>query len=246
LLAFAIPSSVTFGWMARNAHRTGVWTLSTDGPIDLYYYKAAGVVWYRSDKSFQTVQEDLGRELGWPRQYYTDVPPSLQPVMIRRAERILLADPAGTMVMTLRCFGWLAIVPVRGSLNEYLGTNAGASSYFAASGNVITRIREMFRSPLLTTIVVLQFLLMMFVWAGVARALAHLSRKSAVEKALIIIPFMLAIALLVLAAGPEAMARYRLPAIPLLAVLAAVGWFGEYRIVNHDLASSESFSAAMN
>ena len=41
LLAFSIPSLVVFGWMARNARWTGVWILSTDGPIDLYYYKAA-------------------------------------------------------------------------------------------------------------------------------------------------------------------------------------------------------------
>ena len=124
LLAFLIPSSVAFGWMARNAYRTGVWTLSTDGPIDLYYFKAAGVIWYRGDQSFQSVQDDLGRQLGWPQQYYTDVPPSLQPVMMRRAKHILMSDPAGTMIMTLRCLGWLAVVPVRGSLNEYLGANA--------------------------------------------------------------------------------------------------------------------------
>lgn len=44
LLAFTIPALVVFGWMARNARSTGVWILSTDGPINLYYYKAAGFV----------------------------------------------------------------------------------------------------------------------------------------------------------------------------------------------------------
>jgi len=230
LLAFAIPSFVPFAWMARNALGTGVWTLSTDGPIDLYYYKAAGVVWYRGDKNFEIVQKDFGRDLGWPAQSRNEVPPSLQPEMIRRTFQVIRNDPVAFLIMMLRSFGWLAIVPVRSRLDEFLGTNGGAESYSAATEHVTARIQEIVRSSLLTTLVVLQFLIMLFVWAGVARALASLGHMSALERILVLVPFILTVAFLGLSTGPESMARYRLPVIPLLAILAAAGWFGRFKI----------------
>ncbi len=233
LLAFVIPSLVAFGWMARNARWTGVWILSTDGPIDLYYYKAAGFVWYRSDKSFQAAQDDLGRELGWPMRNFTEVPPTLQREMIRRTIQIARNDPGASLIMTLRCLAWLAVVPERGNLNAYLGTDA-AGSYFAASGNVRERIREMLHSPLLTALVTLQFMMIVFVWTGVVRALVTLGPKSSHERCLILIPIILTVAFLGLAAGAESIARYRLPVVPLLAILAAIGWFGRFSIVRPD------------
>jgi hypothetical protein len=219
--------------MARNARSTGVWILSTDGPIDLYYYKAAGFVWYRSDKSFQSAQDDLGRELGWPMRNFTEVPPTLQHEMMRRTIQIVRNDPAASLIMTMRCFAWLAIVPERGNLDAYLATNAGGS-YFAASGNVRERIREMLHSPLLTALIGLQFLMIVFVWVGVLRALATLRHKSSLERSLILIPLILTFAFLGLAAGAESIARYRLPVVPLLAILAAIGWFGRFSIVHQN------------
>jgi hypothetical protein len=195
----------------------------------LYYFRAAGVVWFRGQKSFSTVQEELGRDLGWPMRDFQEAPASSQPVMTRRALQILQSDPLASIVMTLRCFGWLAIVPVRGSLNEFLGTKAGADSYLAASGNVTARIKQMFRSPLLTSLVTLQFILIVFVWAGVAKALASLLRKSFIERTLILVPLSLTILFLALSSGPESMARYRMPVVPMLALMAASGWFGRFR-----------------
>jgi len=238
LLAFVIPAVVVFGWMARNARSTGVWILSTDGPIDLYYYKAAGFVWYRSDKSFQSVQDDLGRDLGWPMRNFTEVPPALQREMMRRTIQIVRNDPGASLIMTLRCLAWLAIVPERGNLDAYLATDAGGS-YFAASGNVRERIREMLHSPLLTALVVLQFMMIVFVWAGVVRAFVTLGHKSALERSLILIPLILVFAFLGLAAGAESIARYRLPVSPLLAILAASGWFGRFMTSRHNADVSE-------
>ena len=233
LLAFLIPSLVVLGWMARNARTTEVWILSTDGPIDLYYYKAAGFVWYRSDKSFQSVQDDLGRDLGWPMRNFTEVPPTLQHEMMRRTIQIVRNDPSASLIMTLRCLVWLAIVPERGNLDAYLATNAGGS-YFAASSDVRERIREMLHSPLLTALVGLQFLLIVFIWTGVLRALVTLGGRSAQERSLILIPLILTFAFLLLASGAESIARYRLPVAPLLAILAGIGWFGRFSIVHQN------------
>jgi len=70
---------------------------------------------------------------------------------------------------------------------------------------------------------------MVFVWTGVARALVGLGLKPTLERRMILIPFLLAIAFLGLSAGAESVARYRIPVMPLLAMIAAVGWFGRFK-----------------
>jgi hypothetical protein len=239
VLAFAIPGLFLFGWMARNDQRTGFWSLSSIGPENLYYFRAAGVAWYRGDKTFQSVQEDFGREIGWPMRDFQGAPPSLQPVMVHRALQVIRNDPAASVIMTLRCFVWIAFVPIRGSLDAFLGTNAGATSFLAASGDLTARIHQMLHSTLLSVLVALQVVLIMLVWVGVILALARLSHRSSIAKALVLLPLFYAIVLLGLASGPEAIARYRLPAIPLLAMLAGVGYFGAFKFARLDRADRE-------
>jgi 4-amino-4-deoxy-L-arabinose transferase-like glycosyltransferase len=239
VLAFAIPGLFLFGWMARNDQRTGFWSLSSIGPENLYYFRAAGVAWYRGDKTFQSVQEDFGREIGWPMRDFQGAPPSLQPVMVHRALQVIRNDPAASVIMTLRCFVWIAFVPIRGSLDAFLGTNAGATSFLAASGDVTARIHQMLHSTLLSVLVALQVVLIMLVWVGVILALAYLSHSSSIAKALVLLPLFYAIVLLGLASGPEAIARYRLPVIPLLAMLAGVGYFGAFKFARLDRADRE-------
>lgn len=176
------------------------------------------------------VQEELRRAIGLPPGGNSDAPPALEPALIDRASQIIRNDPAAAIIMTLRCFAWLAIVPEHADLNAFLGTNAGANSYFAATGNVAARIQETLRSPLLTALVALQFMMMVFVWVGVARAVAGLGHKTAFERSMILLPFLLAIAFLGLASGAESVARFRTPVAPMLAILAASGWCGQFRI----------------
>jgi 4-amino-4-deoxy-L-arabinose transferase-like glycosyltransferase len=223
--AFALPAVVMGGWMARNAMRTGTWTLSTVAAINLYYFDAGGVVRYRSGQSLQAVMDGLARELGLPNaRDYSDTPAALEPQMVSHGLRILLHDPVATFIVTARTLAWLALVPDRGSLNELLGTDAGATSYLAATTQLHERIRRLWRSPLLTALVTIQFVLIVVTWIGVGRALADLRIKPAREAALILIPFSVALAMMILAAGAEAYPRYRMPAAPFLAMLAGIGW----------------------
>jgi hypothetical protein len=225
LAAFALPAMVMGGWMARNAARTGTWTLSTNVAINLYYNNAEGVVSYLSDKSFPEVMDEFAREVGLPDAHdYADTPAALAPQMASRAWRILLHHPIVSFILTARAFAWLVFVPDRGSLNQLLRTDAGATSYLAATEQLGARIRQMLHSPLLTTLVALQFALIVMTWIGVGRVLASLSGKTAREVALILIPLSVALSLMILAAGPEAYARYRMPAAPFLAMLAGIGW----------------------
>ena len=225
IAAFAIPALVTGGWMARNAARTGTWTLSTDVAINLYYFKAGGVILYRTGQNFPDVMDRLARELGLPdARDYPDTSPALESRMLSDSARILLHDPVATLLVTARSLVWLALVPDRASLNELLGTDAGATTYLAATTRLGERLRQLLRSPLLTVLVLFQFVLLIVIWIGVGRALAGLRGKPAREVAMILIPFAVAMAMMILAAGAEAYARFRMPAMPFLTILAGIGW----------------------
>ena len=227
LLVFAIPALATAGWAARNARRTGVWTFSTIAAVNLYYFRAGGVVWYRGHQDFSAVMDALARRLGYPNANdYPDTPASLAPRMTSDAIHILLNDPAGTVSMTARSFFWLAVVPDRGGLNELLGTNAGATSYLAATGEIGARLKQLVHSPLLTVLVLLQLILTAFTWIGAALAVIRLRGRPRREIAVVLIPLGVALVMILLASGAEAYARYRMPAIPLLAIVAGVGWSG--------------------
>jgi len=224
------------GWMERNALRAGDRTLSTDVALDIYYFKAGGVMWYRSQQDFPAVMDDLARRLGLRDAHdYPDTPAALEPRMMADGLRILVHDPVGTIVMTLRSLVWLAVVPDRANLNELLGTNAGATSYLAATGKLRERIRQVLHSPLLTALVIFQILLSIFVWIGTGLALGGIRDKSKREAALVLIPFGIALAMIAMASGAEAIARYRMPAIPLLAMLAGIGWAS---LLSHGVAGS--------
>jgi 4-amino-4-deoxy-L-arabinose transferase-like glycosyltransferase len=228
LLVLAIPALVAGGWMARNARITGIWTLTTDAAIDLYYFKAAGVIWYRTrtHETFPAVQEDLARALGRHFEDFTETPPTLEKTMTRRSLEIFIHDPVGTLLMTLRCLIWLAIVPDRGNLNDLLGTNAGAHSFLAATGQTRARIRELLNSSTLTALVALQVVMILLIWVGVAQALWAIRNFEARERQLVLVLFGVALVMIGLAAGAEAFARYRVPASPFLAIIAGIGWFG--------------------
>jgi len=240
LCAFALPAISVGGWMARNAVETGVWTLSTDVALDLYYFKAGGVIWYRGHEDLPEVMDDLARRLGQPNaRDFLDMPPGLTAKMMKDGERILLHDPLATMIMTVRSFIWLAFVPDRGGLNELIGAHAGAKSLVAAGGKLRERLEELFRSPLLTVLVFIQFVLNLIIWLGVVRAILTWRRNSFREIALEIIPLAIAVAMILLASGAEAYARYRMPAVPLLAIVAGVGWSGSRLRSSRDETKTE-------
>jgi len=81
-------------------------------------------------------------------------------------------------------------------------------------------------SPVLAILVLVQLMLNLLVWAGVARGLFRTDWNSKIEAACILIPLGVAFAMLACAASPAAHARFRVPAVPFLAMLAGIGWLG--------------------
>ena len=86
----------------------------------------------------------------------------------------------------------------------------------------------MLRSPLLSVFVAVQVPLTIFMWIGVGITLKQIRRQPRGQLPLILIALGVAFVMLLIGAGPQAIARFRLPAVPFLAILAGVGWSGTF------------------
>lgn len=90
----------------------------------------------------------------------------------------------------------------------------------------IVSTQELHSSIVLWLLVTFQLMMIGFAWAGVALALKKCARLRSPLGRCVLFAFAIVILILLLASGPEAVARFRIPATPLLALLAGVGWFG--------------------
>jgi hypothetical protein len=75
----------------------------------------------------------------------------------------------------------------------------------------------------LLALTVFQLLWLLVLWSGAAVGLRFAGLHS-YQGWCVLFCAASAFALLLLASGPEAVARFRIPAVPLVAVIAAVGW----------------------
>ena len=82
----------------------------------------------------------------------------------------------------------------------------------------------MLRSPLLSVLVTAQVPLTIFMWIGAGIALTQIRVLLQGQLPLLLIPLGVALVMLLLGAGPGAIARFNLPALPFIAMLAGVGW----------------------
>jgi len=223
--AIAIPALMMTVWAARNARLGGICTLSTIVVYNLYYYRSAGVLAYTTGASLAEVQNLLAKGLGLshPSPFLT---PSVYNEMWRGSLHILLSNTLATAVLSFRILIWLAIVPDRANLNAILGTNARSSQFLVASSDIVLRLKDLLHSPALTVLVLLQMALIAFMWIGVGSAMIGIRGRKRQDVVMLRYLLCIAVIMLVLAAGPEAIARYRSPAMPFLAMVAGVGWSG--------------------
>ena len=235
ILVASVPIAVVLGWTARNTREAGVHTFSLIGTYNLYYYRAAALLVLEHGGDFNAVQEELAHEIGaeraspWVNVRFRDQ-------MMNRAEKIIMDDPVRYSIMIFQDFVVLLIAPERRPLNSSLeavqvpGPARTISTLQTLRTSPGIAFRELFRREFDSSFVylclaILQLTLTAFVLAGVILALRRCVRVSWHEAQLILFLFGLSLILMVLAAGPEASARLRLPAVPLLDLVAAVGWF---------------------
>jgi hypothetical protein len=223
VIATAIPLTAMLAWTARNYALTGRWTFTTEGAYTLYYYNTAGVLWFVKGGELTEQQTELSRAIGanGPDEFITA---AQQHQMLHRSLSVFSSHPVATLTMLLRCFAWLAIVPDRANLNALLRSHARSSVFLIASQNPAKRIRETLRSPPLAAFVALQVPFILFTWIGVFLTLLRLPARFPDQRPLILIPLAVAFLMMLAGTGPGAIARFRLPAMPFLAMLTGIGW----------------------
>ena len=230
-IAFVLPTLTVVGWSARNYEESGYFGLSTVGAINLYFFRAAEVVARENDAALQPTQAAMGERLGVSlNRAYDEESPVLFDRMDRMAEGILLAHPIEAALMTIESAIYLALFPMRTQVALLVGTTGGSTEWGMSTGTPsVGRFRaqvdKMLRSPLLTVLVAFQMLMLMAVWAGVAWALLRCLRGSREYRIWVFYLTLVSMVLLVVGAGGEADVRFREPVVPLLAIVAALGYF---------------------
>jgi hypothetical protein len=233
LLAVSVPLVVIAGWSYRNCERRGIWTFSTVGALDTYYYRAAGVLAYENGRSFHEVQSELLQSTG---NSVEALSPSVTEELGRRGRAILRSHPGALCIVTLRGFLKTSFGVDRSGLRILCGYETPRNE---AKLGISQKIFSVLSFPLLSFVLLMEFGLLAFTWAGVGRALWCLRYSQSRNNALIIIPLFAAVLLLAAAAGPEGYDRFRVPAMPMLAIVAAAGWTGRHRLmVNNEMMRS--------
>ncbi len=218
--ALGISILIIGGWAARNYRETGNLTLSVEGGYNLYWYTAPAVIARHDRVTLATAEASMQREHDAaittepPGQrakaesrtgvWGPDDAPAVSSFMFRRAVAIMVKHPIDTAIVTVDGLLKLAFIPLQ------LETGWHG---FVQNPAVFRLIN--FAS---TTV---QGLIIAILWIGVARALWE--EPGDAERWILFS----AAAILLLAASPFGAgvnARYRSPAIPFLAVLAAAGW----------------------
>ena len=174
-------------------------------------------------------------EEGWSNTFDAD------PVkMEQRAVRILLDHPWAVAVVTLEAFLKNCFWVGRHELGSFLfgpGFDLGRTEGGFGSG------RKLFATlayPWLSFLIFVEFALLAYAWVGVGMALTRIAHARLGSVGLILIPLCGALLLLAVAAFPAMpQARYRVPAMPMLAMVAAFGWTGGARRWRDDVREDE-------
>jgi hypothetical protein len=120
------------------------------------------------------------------------------------------------------------MLSTRFDLSSFFGHRVGqveARSF--VSRDILSSVRLTLSSTWLVTVralLFLQLILMIFLWVGVGLAIGRLRGAAPSNVWLVLTLLCAGLLLLVAPAGPEATERFRVPAIPMLALLAAFGW----------------------
>jgi len=231
LLGVAIPLSTILGWSYRNYHQRGAWTFSSVSAVNLYYFRAAAVLARETGHTMAQIKTALlsarGRNYAvdlWSKTFDED-PGELT----ARAMKVLRRHPFTVVYITFSSFVRLCIMPAyRPDVSSFLGHRPDRAETDALlSRDILSSLRTTLSSSWLIGIralLVFQMILLVFTWIGVGMALWRICLTHAPMVWLILVPLCAALLLLAAGAGPELVDRYRVPAMPMLGLVAAFGW----------------------
>jgi hypothetical protein len=231
VVAFALPTLAVFGWSARNYKVAGYFGLSTVPAINMYYYRAAAVIAHHSGITLSDSQDLLSHKgLTSYYQIYEarNQSPAIENELNAAAKHILLAYPFQTIEVTIEGTLYNAIAPMRSELSAWLLMGArehGLNSLNMTVGASRNLLRKLLSSPLIAFLVGIQLLTMLVLWAGLTIALWRSLRASYEYRVWCTYLAVIAVMFVGLAGGGEASQRFRVPVVPLLAIVAGLGFF---------------------
>jgi 4-amino-4-deoxy-L-arabinose transferase-like glycosyltransferase len=144
-------------------------------------------------------------------------------VMWQRGLQICVKHAPTVALVTFASFAYMAVNPYDSELYLLVGARR------IRTGSLTRRFMEAMGAPTVAALTLLTAGLLTFIWVGVGFYLWQLAYRGwRAEARLLLYPLVLALALMALSAGPlEAIQmRFRVPSIPFLAMVAAIGWFG--------------------
>ncbi len=234
LLFIAISMGITYSWALRNYQAGGVFTLSTVSDINLVYYRArevlADVDGTSQDAALQKLQARVAQM----------VPPGGASAAENGAlEREVALDifrryPTQTFAMLVKGAARIFVDPGYSTACTLLDRNSTSTECFQGQatmdepgvlGKALSRFTQMNR--LQQTILIWSTLLSAAVYLGAALGLVLMVRERKQLPALLLI--VVVGYLILVSAGAEAYSRFRIPMVPFLSVLAAVGLGGVWR-----------------
>ncbi|MGZ7077890.1 MAG: hypothetical protein ACXVJT_00630 [Thermoanaerobaculia bacterium] len=195
-----------FAWCLRNRAETGVFTISTIGGGNMLEYRAAGALAMLDDYDFDDALADRQGELtdladkeivrGEHAEDAEDVSPTLRSRYYNEVgRRIALQHPRGLLLVT-----------ARGLLVNLFDSNWGAIE-------IVSRLPSLTIERVLTAWTMLVFVLACFGMVSLFRT----HRYFAVLLVATVLYFLL------ISAGGESEARFRVPVMPMIAIAAAAG-----------------------
>jgi len=195
-----VPLLAIGGWQIRNKVEVDSWRFSGIEAVNMYLYRAAGVIGYQEGRDWLEVREDLRNDFGQPREG-EEVGPYFDR-MYGEGLDVLRSDLGATAVIT-----------ARGLADTALGDSRDPD-----------RFLSYFNLESQSLITWAMWIVMAMLWVAAALGVkrARESGSGAVATVLAVI----VVYMVVLSAGPEAYSRFRTPVEPLLWLLAAVGVIG--------------------
>jgi len=234
-----VPVLLVGGWQLRNLHKTGSARFSQIEGQNMLWYRAAGAIAMRDHKTLFQTQREWGLDTehsdfsGWLAAHpefagSTDAARSEE--WLRRGIAIVTSNP-----------GWYLIVYLRGTVALLLEPGTYFLAYLVGfetserGRELIDRIDEMSLASVTAVLSAVwsehRFLFLSSLWGLAFLALLyigvvlwlvrvpHRGWTSGVLTVVIVLGYFV-----IASAGPEASSRFRVPMMPLLALLSAAGW----------------------